>query len=99
MEFKDQTQKIHSKEDTKGVDHIENDNSPPIDRFNQLMFGSRASSRIEERSHIKKDDNPNEEIDYFTLLEQIDDIMESLKNLKPILNHLSPIVDFIKKKI
>jgi hypothetical protein len=98
MDSKDQSQKISSK-NNEGVDQIENDNSPAIDRFNQLMFGSRASNRLKEDNHTKKDDNQNEEIDYFTLMEQIDDIMDSLKNLKPILNQLSPIIDYIKKKI
>jgi hypothetical protein len=63
------------------------------------MFGSRASGGKQESTHTKKDENQNEEIDYFTLMEQIDDIMESVKNLKPILNQLSPIMDYIKKKI
>ncbi|MDQ0232296.1 hypothetical protein [Metabacillus malikii] len=67
------------------------------DYFTNLMFGSKhttkntepASNTIEHQS----------DIDYFTIMEQLNDIMNSIDNLKPVLKEFEPIVNFFKKKI
>ncbi len=75
---------------------------PPSDRFTQLMFGNRVPKRYREQNNMEEKQvevEQSNEINYFTLMEQIDDIMVSIENLKPVLKELGPIVDFIKKKI
>lgn len=74
--------------------------SKPVDRFSQLMFGSRSATQ-----NLKKDETQpitpekqEEEINYFTLMEQIDDIMVSFENLKPMLKQFAPLLNYIKKK-
>ncbi|MBO1511626.1 hypothetical protein [Metabacillus bambusae] len=78
-------------------------NVPHVDRFSELMFGAKAS-RVKKENNQQQvdsvhDENKTDEVNYFTLMEQIDDIMGSLENLKPMLKQFSPIMDYIKKKI
>jgi hypothetical protein len=85
-------------------DNNENNiNAPHVDRFSKLMFGAKASREIKENNQHQEnsvhDENKTDEVNYFTLMEQIDDIMGSLENLKPMLKQFSPIIDYIKKKI
>ncbi|TXC90763.1 hypothetical protein FS935_12705 [Metabacillus litoralis] len=73
--------------------------SKPVDRFSQLMFGSRSVSQNPEQEQIQpKPSEKQQEINYFTLMEQIDDIMLSVENLKPMLKQFAPLLDYIKKK-
>lgn len=65
------------------------------DFFTDLMFGRRQNTPKQEEQNVPKQD----EVDFFVLMEQIDDIMASLKELKPLLKQFSPIIDYIKKKI
>lgn len=65
------------------------------DFFTELMFGRSRNNREREQQN----DQLNQDVDYFQLMEQIDSIMESVKQLKPLLKPFSPIIDFIKKKI
>jgi hypothetical protein len=79
-------------------------NTPHVDRFSEFMFGAKALSREKKENNQQQmdsvhDENKTDEVNYFTLMEQIDDIMSSLENLKPILKQFSPIMDYIKKKI
>ncbi|OAS83876.1 MULTISPECIES: hypothetical protein [Metabacillus] len=91
----------------KKEEHVNNEkdvNSPHIDRFSEFMFGAKASSREKKENNHQQgdsvhDENKTAEVNYFTLMEQIDDIMSSLENLKPMLKQFSPIMDYIKKKI
>ncbi|APH07130.1 hypothetical protein A9C19_14940 [Bacillus weihaiensis] len=64
------------------------------------MFGTRKKEDPSKKEESDKSE-PQEgnEANYFTLMEQIDDIMVSLENLKPMLKEFSPIMDYIKKKI
>jgi hypothetical protein len=78
-------------------DHKEETNT--VDRFTEFMFGSRPTTRKQEKPINKDEEDQKDEVNYFTLMEQIDDIMVSLENLKPMLKELSPIMEYIKKKI
>lgn len=75
--------------------------SRSTDRFTQLMFGNRIPKKYSEQYQIPEDEGEQQkdEVNYFMLIEQIDDIMVSLDNLKPILKEFAPILDYIKKKI
>lgn len=83
----------------------ETEATPPSDRFTQLMFGNRVPNKYREQHNSQEKQveeqvkEQNNEVNYFTLMEQIDDIMGSLENLKPVLKEFGPIVDYIKKKI
>jgi hypothetical protein len=90
VEFEDQNEEILEKDQSEDVQ------TPPVDRFTEFMFGTRQSGKnINQQQTNDEIDNLN----YLTLLEQIDDIMVSLKELKPMLEQLSPLMDYIKKKI
>ncbi|WP_226670575.1 hypothetical protein [Metabacillus litoralis] len=71
----------------------------PADRFSQLMFGSRSENHHPKVEEIQPaQESEKQEVNYFTLMEQIDDIMISVENLKPMLKQFSPLLDYIKKK-
>lgn len=84
-------------------DNDEPESSPAADPFTQLMFGNRVPPRYrnQQQKQVKEEEKKSDEseVNYFTLMEQIDDIMVSLENLKPVLKQFSPIMDYIKKKI
>ncbi|WP_243385731.1 hypothetical protein [Bacillus kexueae] len=61
--------------------------------FDAFMFG-KPMVREETKEQEKVGD-----FDYTQLMAQIDDVMTSIDDLKPLLKEFSPIVDFIKKKI
>ena len=98
VEFEDQNKEIpkldHDKNDD--IDQKEDVQTPPVDRFTEFMFGTRPSRRNNDQQQTNTE---MDDVSYFTLLEQIDDIMVSLKDLKPMLEQLSPLMDYIKKKI
>lgn len=67
------------------------------DRFNRFMFGpGRAHHRNTEKE--SKRSNPSS-LDIGAILGDIDVLMKSAQNLKPLLNKVYPLVDrFWKKK-
>ncbi|PGT80713.1 hypothetical protein [Bacillus sp. AFS040349] len=81
------------------ADENKEKNTVSTDKFTQLMFGNRVPKRLQHSLHQEEEqENKKEDVNYFTLMGQIDDIMVSLENLKPVLKELSPIMDFLKKK-
>ena len=100
----DQQQTNTEMDDVQKMDHEKNDDidqkegaqTPPVDRFREFMFGTRSSGRNNDQQQTNTE---MDDVNYFTLLEQIDDIMVSLNNLKPMLEPLSPLMNYIKKKI
>jgi hypothetical protein len=86
-------------EQLTNTDENKEKNAVATDKFTQLMFGNRVPKRLQHSSYQEEEqDNKKEDVNYFTLMGQIDDIMVSLENLKPVLKELSPIMDFFKKK-
>ncbi|MGM7719564.1 hypothetical protein [Metabacillus sp. Hm71] len=73
------------------------------DRFNAFLFGSRAINGRQRRNPSQQSSHKNlnqtDEVNYFTLFEQLDDIMTSINNLKPMLEEITPVINFIKTKI
>jgi hypothetical protein len=98
VEFEDQHKEVQKMDHEKNddIDQKEEAQTPPVDPFTGLMFGTRSSGRNNDQQQTNTE---MDDVNYFTLLEQIDDIMVSLKNLKPMLEPLSPLIDYIKKKI
>jgi hypothetical protein len=94
----DQQQTNTEMDDDKNgdIDQKEEAQTPPVDRFSEFMFGTRSSGRNNDQQQTNTE---IDDVNYFTLLEQIDDIMVSLKDLKPMLEQLSPLMNYIKKKI
>ncbi|MFY4774333.1 hypothetical protein [Metabacillus sp. RGM 3146] len=73
-------------------------------KFDQLMFGKGNSSLKRQENRSSSDDitvnsENKEEVNYLHIMGQLDEIMISLKELKPVLKEFSPIVDIIKKKL
>jgi hypothetical protein len=67
------------------------------DVFSQIMFGDRKPAR----NNLRLTTSPEQEktdSDYSIILEQLFDIYSSIQELKPIVDELSPVVQFIKKK-
>ncbi|MFC0271997.1 hypothetical protein ACFFIX_11090 [Metabacillus herbersteinensis] len=78
------------------------DEKEKIDRFTELMFGSAPRKKdgkenTEEAAAPLEQSSPDE-VNYFQLMSQIDDIMGSWENLKPMIKEFSPVVSFFKKK-
>jgi hypothetical protein len=99
------SERNHNQQQTNTeMDHEKNDDinqkekaqTPPVDRFRDFMFGTRSSGRNNDQQQTNTE---MDDVNYFTLLGQIDDIMISLKDLKPMLKQISPLIDYIKKKI
>ncbi|PLR78835.1 hypothetical protein CU633_03315 [Bacillus sp. V3-13] len=53
------------------------------DRFSRFMFGDRRNQPHKPA---------NDEINYTQLIEQVDQIVASVKELKPLLNMVTPVV-------
>jgi hypothetical protein len=73
------------------------------DFFNSFMFGDRRELRIEQEETEKRpaldEQEPQSGTDYFSIFMQIDDIMDSIKELKPVVKEFSPILDYFKQKL
>ncbi len=73
------------------------------DFFSSMMFGNKKErSKVDEEtesSPAADGQEPQSDNDFFQLFMQIDEIMGSLNELKPVLKEFTPIVDFIKKKL
>ena len=97
MEFEESVKKEEQIEEKE--QHIEQkEQDQKVDRFTELMFGRRPN--MERKEHeIKPENTVGDDVNYFTIMEQIGDIMNSIDNLKPVLKEFSPIIDYIKKKI
>ncbi|WLR42940.1 hypothetical protein LC087_01535 [Bacillus carboniphilus] len=61
--------------------------------FDDIMFGRRKNVQKEEPSAKE------EESIEMQMMEQINDIVQSLEELKPMLKEFTPIVNYIKKRI
>jgi hypothetical protein len=66
----------------------------PEDRFARFMFGGKR----EHRSGQQTPTNNQSSIDYETLLENIDILMESAQNLKPVFKKVYPFIEQLWKK-
>ncbi|TDL80656.1 hypothetical protein [Peribacillus frigoritolerans] len=73
------------------------------DFFSSFMFGNKRERSIEqkeaERTPAPDEQEPQSEPDFFQLFMQIDNIMDSLKELKPVVKEFSPILDYFKQKL
>lgn len=70
------------------------------DFFSQLMFGAPIQPiESESGDHNRKKERKQQSnhIDYSKLMEQVDDIVTKLVELKPVINEISPIIGQIKK--
>ncbi|MEH7388484.1 hypothetical protein V7147_24260 [Bacillus sp. JJ1521] len=74
----------------------EESGSSERDRFDRLMFGSRAKKGENEAPKIKPEDG----VDFNQLMGQIDEIMTSIDKIKPAFKNLSlsPFLDYFRKK-
>lgn len=67
------------------------------------MFGEKRERSIKqeeaEESPALDEQEPQSGTDFFQIFMQIDDIMDSLKELKPVIKEFSPILDYFKQKL
>ncbi|EIJ81863.1 hypothetical protein PB1_02950 [Bacillus methanolicus PB1] len=80
--------------ESKDIPEIDEEEDDPFTRF---MFGPRRrpSERKTQNNHSK---NTVDQIDYMLLMENIDMLLDSAKQLKPLLNKITPFINqFIKK--
>jgi predicted component of type VI protein secretion system len=69
-----------------------------VDNFTKLMFGPiPPHHNVKERKEQKSTEGNLQQIDYAQLMRQIDEIMNSLNQLKPIFRKLSPLLKYLKK--
>ncbi|WP_078548118.1 hypothetical protein [Litchfieldia alkalitelluris] len=80
-----------------------NENTETVDPFTRLMFGGKRPrsfedvTKTEEVSKSTTDDQNMDFTQYYTLMEQVDDILGSYNRIKPVIKELSPLLNFIKK--
>jgi hypothetical protein len=78
-------------------------------RFDQLMFGTRrvASSDNEtkdtKQTLTEKDSTPAQtsnqgDFDLFQMLQSVDELMGNVKQFKPMVQQLAPLLDLFKQK-
>jgi hypothetical protein len=79
-------------------------NDSKRDRFSELMFGRSTPIRSEQPSNEQsqqivdaKDQAKEQELDYVQIMTQIDSIMGSINQLKPMIKQLTPFLSFFKK--
>lgn len=75
-----------------------NNNEIQLDPFTQLMFGTRIPKNKQETTNsASQQEGYSNFQEYMVLMEQFEEIMKSLNNLKPIINELTPLLKFFKK--
>lgn len=70
------------------------------DRFSQFMFGTRPQQKSNEEAQPAKEteEQPNgQEIDFIQIMSQIDSIMGSINELKPMFKQITPLLNIFKK--
>jgi hypothetical protein len=79
-------------------------------RFDQLMFGSRRDQAADQKEDqpteplLKESDNNKAstttqgEFDLFQMLQSVDELMGNVKQFKPMVQQLAPLLDLFKQK-
>jgi hypothetical protein len=72
----------------------------PGHRFDQLMFGNRKPRSHEANTPTNKGPNqsPSQEFDLMGMLQNVDQLMGSFNQFKPMVKQLSPLLDLFKSK-
>ncbi|MDE3838209.1 hypothetical protein C0966_02260 [Bacillus methanolicus] len=79
---------------SKDIPEIDKQEEDPFKRF---MFGTRRRP-TESKTQENRSNNAEDQIDYMLLMENIDMLLDSAKQLKPLLNKITPFINqFIKK--
>jgi hypothetical protein len=69
-----------------------------LDRFSRLMFGSFPPSRQSNDSPSMQHNAPSQQSpDFMQLFQNIDTLVASLDQLKPLMKKITSIVDMLKK--
>lgn len=65
-----------------------------------MMFGRRPETAADTVNPAPEEEKTDEnQLDYMKIMMQVDDIMGSWNDIKPVFKQLSPMLDLIKKKI
>jgi hypothetical protein len=80
------------------ADKTDQQDEERVDYFTKLMFGPIPPHRnVKERLEQKANEENLQQIDYVQIMGQVEEIMNSLNQLKPMLRKLSPLLNFFKK--
>jgi hypothetical protein len=81
-------------EEQKEISELVEEKEDPFRRF---MFGPRRRPAERDASNSRSD-KAEDEIDYMLLMENIDALIDTAKQLKPLFNKITPFINqFIKK--
>lgn len=90
-------QEVKTMENASKSKDISNVDKMQEDPFRRFMFGPRRQL-TESKAQDFRSNNAGDQIDYMLLMENIDMLLDSAKQLKPLLNKITPIINqFIKK--
>ncbi|QOR67560.1 hypothetical protein IM538_05310 [Cytobacillus suaedae] len=69
------------------------------DPFTRLMFGnSPRFPQQPDKNNEQLPSQPNNQVDYMSLMKQVDEIMGSVNRIKPMFKELGPLLDLFKKR-
>ncbi len=69
------------------------------DPFTRLMFGnSPRFSQPPNKNSEEAPSQPSHQVDYMSLMKQVDEIMGSVNRIKPMFKEIGPILDLFKKR-
>ncbi|MBE4909355.1 hypothetical protein IMZ08_14990 [Bacillus luteolus] len=69
------------------------------DPFTRLMFGN--SPRFSQSANKNSEEvpaQPSNQVDYMSLMKQVDEIMGSVNRIKPMFKEIGPLLDLFKKR-
>lgn len=71
----------------------------PLDRFSRLMFGPFPPSRQSNDGASIQNEAPSQQgLDFMQLLQNIDTLVASFDQLKPLMKKITSFVDMLKNK-
>jgi hypothetical protein len=70
---------------------MEKNNDQEVDRFTQLMFGSRAP-REEKIDNVSEDHQPSTNSESADLFQNLNYLMDSVQQLSPIVKEIKPMM-------
>jgi hypothetical protein len=70
----------------------------PLDRFSRLMFGPFPPSRQSNDGAAMQNESPSQQnLDFMQLLQNIDTLVASFDQLKPLMKKITSFIDVLKK--
>ena len=73
-------------------------NNEQFDRFSRLMFGAfpPRSHQSHDSPSVRNESSPQQGLDFMQLMQNIDTLMSSFDQLKPLMKKITSLVDMLK---